>query len=403
MDLFQLHVQLKQAMSLKRQGSESCEADFDEKKAKPGESSSQGDALSAFPAVNEHNKHGDCTDGNDRKVESMSIHSSSSNSSTIALTANSSTTTMASISSTIVTANNISACGDKKKNSATLVKPDISLKLIRSFSVRSVSEASDTLQNFYSDALSLTLSEKDDLIISDAGKQRLRVFDLDGNLKTEILSTDLPDSFPACVCCIPDRCEVVVSHCFAFHGIVLKSTPDFAKLRFSNTFQMEGARCWGMAYSPLQDRLVVAHEQYKKISCFDPQSWKLINQFVTDGAPLYIALNATGSKIFVTTSDENRVEVYDESGDWLGHYGTMGKRRGQFMGIAGLAVDKSGNCIVCDKGNHRLQMLTVENKWLSMKAENESANFKSPTDVKITSAGLLCVLANNCVFIFEKP
>ena len=287
-----------------------------------------------------------------------------------------------------------------KKGKETPAKvADIVLKLVRSFPVRSENEV-EVSQTFYSDALSLTLSEKNDIIISDAGKMRLRVFDMEGNMKTEVLSSDLPDCYPACVCCIPERREIIVSHCFAYHGLVLKATPDYANLSLGTTFKMEGARCWGIAYSPVQDQIVVAHEQYKKISRIDPKTWKPFSQFVTDGAPFYLALSADGSEVYVTASDENRVEVYDIFGKYLGHYGAMGSRKGNFTGIAGITVDDKGNCIVCDKGNHRIQMLTAEKKWRAMRPENKN-ELKSPTDVKIASTGELCVLANNNIYIYE--
>lgn len=203
------------------------------------------------------------------------------------------------------TSENATPGGTKKKRAITA---DINLKLIRSFSVRDENEESDS-STFYSDSLSLTLSEKNDIIISDAGKMRLRVYDLDGNMKTEVKSSDLPDCYPACVCCIPERREIVISHCFAYHGLVLKATPDYSQLSLGTTFKMEGARCWGITYSPVQDQIVVAHEQYKKISRIDPKTWKPLSQFVTDGAPFYLALGSDGSEIYVTASDENRVEV----------------------------------------------------------------------------------------------
>ena len=45
-------------------------------------------------------------------------------------------------------------------------------------------------------------------------------------------------------------------------------------------------------------------------------------------------------------------------------FGEGGKGNGQFDRPSGVTVDRSNRVIIADKDNHRVQIFTVEGKWL---------------------------------------
>ena len=63
------------------------------------------------------------------------------------------------------------------------------------------------------------------------------------------------------------------------------------------------------------------------------------------------------------------VHRYDKSGNWLSKFGSPGKGKGTFNTPHGIWIDRrSGRgelVVVCDRGNHTLQYLTLEGKYLS--------------------------------------
>jgi DNA-binding beta-propeller fold protein YncE len=54
--------------------------------------------------------------------------------------------------------------------------------------------------------------------------------------------------------------------------------------------------------------------------------------------------------------DNNRVQVIDSNGRFLGKWDTKGRGDGQFWSPTGIAVGGAGNIYVGDSSNHRVQV-----------------------------------------------
>jgi hypothetical protein len=74
--------------------------------------------------------------------------------------------------------------------------------------------------------------------------------------------------------------------------------------------------------------------------------------------PRGITTDAEGF-ILVADSGNSRVQVFrPDDCSYVTHFGSIGNESGKFRGLEGLTVDhKSGDVIVCDKENHRVQVL----------------------------------------------
>ena len=69
---------------------------------------------------------------------------------------------------------------------------------------------------------------------------------------------------------------------------------------------------------------------------------------------------APGGEIFVTLNNNYRIAMYSVEGEWLGEFGSEGSGPGEFLTLAGLAIDAYGRLFVADAGNGRIQVLQID-------------------------------------------
>jgi len=70
-------------------------------------------------------------------------------------------------------------------------------------------------------------------------------------------------------------------------------------------------------------------------------------------------------KIFVSDRDANLIKVYTDSGRFLYEFGRYGTMVGELNGPTGLAVDKTGNLLVCSLYNHTVQIFTLDGEFVT--------------------------------------
>ncbi|MFA9272950.1 MAG: hypothetical protein ACEQSX_19820 [Baekduiaceae bacterium] len=97
-------------------------------------------------------------------------------------------------------------------------------------------------------------------------------------------------------------------------------------------------------------------------------SGNLVRRFTSTGTPTGtpttfaapgpdgIVVGSTGT-VFVSNTTNDRIDRYSSSGTLLGSWGGPGSGDGQFNDPSRLALDGSGNLLVADKGNNRVQKL----------------------------------------------
>ena len=109
----------------------------------------------------------------------------------------------------------------------------------------------------------------------------------------------------------------------------------------------------------------------------DPDDYK-VKVLSQDGAELLQSFSSPGYNIrtescvfyhhdmfFVSYNLADCVKVFNKEGVFLYNIGTEGSGEGQFSHPRGLVVDSFDNLIVCDFGNKRLQMFTLDGKFLT--------------------------------------
>ena len=87
-------------------------------------------------------------------------------------------------------------------------------------------------------------------------------------------------------------------------------------------------------------------------------------------SPIGIAVDPNGN-VFVSDSNNGRIEKFSPTGAFLDIIGTKGSGQGQLGAPNGIAVDHAGNIYVADASNHRVQKLSADGKLI--------AEWKGPT------------------------
>ncbi|MFL5901433.1 MAG: 6-bladed beta-propeller [Solirubrobacterales bacterium] len=97
---------------------------------------------------------------------------------------------------------------------------------------------------------------------------------------------------------------------------------------------------------------------------------------------LGIATDSEGN-IWVTDTENNRVEEFNSKGEYLSQFGKEGAGNGEFNSPKGLAIDSSDNIWVVDSGNNRVQEFNSKGEYLLKFGEKGSGNgqFNSPSGI----------------------
>ena len=124
--------------------------------------------------------------------------------------------------------------------------------------------------------------------------------------------------------------------------------------------------------------------------------------------PSGIAVDQSGN-VFLSDTEGQRVLKFSAQGQLLAVAGkryTKSELEGEFNDPIGIAVASNGDIIVCDKGNHRIQVFDSQlNFKRSFGKQGKKTNeFHHPRDVAFDSEGNVYVVdcSNFCVKVFTK-
>ncbi|MGA8365643.1 MAG: RHS repeat-associated core domain-containing protein [Solirubrobacteraceae bacterium] len=78
--------------------------------------------------------------------------------------------------------------------------------------------------------------------------------------------------------------------------------------------------------------------------------------------PAGVAADSKGN-IWVSDTANNRIEKFNEKGEYVASYGSTGSGNGQFKTPEGIAISSSNNVWIVDRGNHRIQELNEKGEY----------------------------------------
>jgi hypothetical protein len=102
--------------------------------------------------------------------------------------------------------------------------------------------------------------------------------------------------------------------------------------------------------------------------------------------PTAIAADPDRSELFVTDTGNDRIEVFDYSGNWLRSFGQTGSGPGQFQGPAWIAV-YNGEVYVTDAGNDRVEVFDPAGNFLRQWGSDgtDPGQFHHPSGIAVVS------------------
>ena len=95
--------------------------------------------------------------------------------------------------------------------------------------------------------------------------------------------------------------------------------------------------------------------------------------------------------------------VFNNTGEYLYDIGSKGSGDGQFSYPIGLAIDKFNRLIVCDEANNRLQLFTLDGKYVAKVAGSFFCHNSQLFGCAVSNTGHLFVTNHNkhCIYVFS--
>ncbi len=111
--------------------------------------------------------------------------------------------------------------------------------------------------------------------------------------------------------------------------------------------------------------------------------------------PVNIAIS--GSDLYITDYHNNRVQEFSTGGTHVGSFGEGGSENGKFSAPYGIATDsRTGNIYVVDSGNYRVQEFTSAGAFVTKFGASGTGlgQFTTPQGVTVNSSGSIYVVDN---------
>uniref|UniRef100_A0AC35UD02 B box-type domain-containing protein n=1 Tax=Rhabditophanes sp. KR3021 TaxID=114890 RepID=A0AC35UD02_9BILA len=118
--------------------------------------------------------------------------------------------------------------------------------------------------------------------------------------------------------------------------------------------------------------------------------------------PLYVAVHKRSQNIYVSDSSNHRISIFENTGIPLFSFGTEGYSLGSLQIPKGLAVDDQGFVVVADSGNRRVQIFANDGSFFAAFGTfgNNPGQFKSIEDLTILNGNIIVTDSTNGVQIF---
>ena len=149
--------------------------------------------------------------------------------------------------------------------------------------------------------------------------------------------------------------------------------------------------------------LIVCDWYDNTIKVFSPDRTELFQSFSApdgDWFPQFAVCHQ--EKFFVSCHLAHCVKVFNKEGVFLYNIGSKGSGDGQFSCPGKLAVDSFGCLIVCDPNNSRLQVFTLDGKFVT-KIKPQCTGLGWPRSVAVSNDGRLFLtdVEKHCVHVFQ--
>ena len=198
------------------------------------------------------------------------------------------------------------------------------------------------------------------IVVGDSGNQRIQFFSGEGEFKSQIVNSTSLDH------CLPESCGISVDN---------------------------------------DGNIIVPDCREKSVKIFSPggQLLRTIGEGQLTSPSHCIQYR---DHFFVSDKGDHRIKAFDMEGRLLNSYGSEGVGNKQFNNPCYLSVDKAGRLMICDKLNHRIQLLDISSGKFQTKFDIKGegiGGLGTPVSMAVLSNGRIVVSdsLHHCVHIYE--
>ncbi|KAL9984456.1 hypothetical protein ACROYT_G006749 [Oculina patagonica] len=245
----------------------------------------------------------------------------------------------------------------------------------------------------------ISVNENTDRIaVADSGNNRVQIFSADGSYLREFGQKGIK----------AERLRDPRSVAFTKNGDVIVFQPGKISLFSENGQFIKHIKNKHlnvlMSLSLASDGKMVACDWGDRtIKVLSPDGTELLRCFTAPDCreSLYSAIYHQ-DMFFASYHGAHFVKVFNKEGVFLYDIGSEGSGNGQLSWPRGIAVDKFNNLIVSDSGNNRLQVFTLDGRFVNMIKE-QITELVCPYSISVSNAGQVFVtdVAVHCIHVFQ--
>ena len=241
----------------------------------------------------------------------------------------------------------------------------------------------------------IAVGEKSGTIaVADTENNRIQMFSSDGNFLREIKLNNKPSSLAFTesgdiIVCVPDSDNQLLL--FTEGGQFIKHINDkHLKTPLNISIGSDG-------------RIIMCDMEDGEIQVLSPDGNDLLQSFTApdcDSFPFCAVYHQ--DRFFVSYTDAHCVKVFNNAGVYQYDIGCKGSGDGQLKFPIGLVIDKFNQLIVCDRGNFKLEIFTLDGKSLT-KITGEHFVANRLFNVAVNKNGNVLVIdrKKNCINVYH--
>jgi len=146
---------------------------------------------------------------------------------------------------------------------------------------------------------------------------------------------------------------------------------------------------WGLLILPLPTTVTPVYG----IRLIDARLLFEINDHLSQPSDVAVS---NDDRIYVVDGVNNKVRIFNQSGQAIASFGTAGSGNGEFKNPLGIDIDRSGRVYIADSGNHRVQIFDRDGNFIAaIEMHSTKKHPPDPTDVAVDASRNRCYVVDN--------
>ena len=234
------------------------------------------------------------------------------------------------------------------------------------------------------------------LAVADSNNKRVQMFGFDGNFLKEIALEAETNSVA-----FTESSDLLISNVDSDDNKLILYTEGGQFIRYISDEHVKIP--WHISVGS-DGRIITCDIDDKTIKVLSPDGKNLLQSFSAPGCDAEpVCAVYQQDKFFVSYPEADRVMVFNNAGEYLYDIGSEGTGDGQLSDPIGLAIDKFNRLIVCDGNNYRLQLFTLDGKYVAEVAGSCFDHNSGLVGCAVSDTGHLFVtdFDKDCIYVFN--